>query len=131
MNFLQFLKLDESEIEYHTLSKVKIIEKKVRPETKLKVVENIKIENPIINPYNFLSNKKKINNDDNEYNEKFKKDDFVRIKYLKDSNLNIYKGYNGEIKQYIKDSSEAMIILEALPYPRVISFPIKHFYKLT
>ena len=190
MNFLQFLKLDEEEIKYHTLSKIPDIEKKVKKsktiikskdnQNKLNEVTN-ELSNEVTNELsneltNELSNelsselsnellnevsnevtneleidafsdlfkRNKFNNNKifrtyenknreykvNIHEDNFKKDDRIRIVYVKDSKLNTYKGYNGEIKHYIKDASEAIIILEALPYPRTMSFPIIHFSKL-
>lgn len=57
----------------------------------------------------------------------FKRGDFVRIIRLEGSPLNVYKGYNGEIKEYIYRSDSAYIVLEAMAYPRRIKFPLGHF----
>lgn len=63
-----------------------------------------------------------------EYQEvEFKRGDFVKIIRLEDSPLNVYKGYNGEIKEYIYRSNSAYIVLEAMGYPRRIKFPLGHF----
>jgi transcription antitermination factor NusG len=57
----------------------------------------------------------------------FKRGDFVKIIRLEGSPLNVYKGYNGEIKEYIYRSDSAYIVLEAMTYPRRIKFPLGHF----
>lgn len=61
----------------------------------------------------------------------FKKGDFVIIKGVPNSSLNVYKGYFGEIKEYIQRTESAYIILEAMNYPRKIKFPIGHFVHRT
>lgn len=61
----------------------------------------------------------------------FKRGDFVKIIRLEGSNLNVYKGYFGEIKEYIQRSDSAYIILEAMSYPRPIKFPLGHFVHRT
>jgi len=57
----------------------------------------------------------------------FKRGDLVKIIRLEGSPLNVYKGYNGEIKEYIYRSDSAYIVLEAMTYPRRIKFPLGHF----
>lgn len=59
----------------------------------------------------------------------FKKGDFVKIIYKKGSGLNVYKGYNGEIKTYFKGSGQATIMMEAINSPSPYIFPIGHFIK--
>lgn len=58
-----------------------------------------------------------------------KKGDFVRIIQLKNSHLNHYKGYNGEIREYRRDADTAYVVLEALNSGQSICFPITHFIK--
>ena len=57
----------------------------------------------------------------------FKKGDFVKIVYMKDSILNNYKGYNGEIRNYVRNSDVAYVTLEAINGSQSIKFPVKHF----
>lgn len=64
-----------------------------------------------------------------EEREVFKRGDFVKIIRLEDSPLNVYKGYFGEIKEYIQRSDSAYIVLEAMAYPRRIKFPLGHFVR--
>jgi hypothetical protein len=59
----------------------------------------------------------------------FTRGDFVIIKYVENSPLNIFKGYFGEIKSYIKHNEFAMIILEATNQLNEIKFPNNHFVK--
>jgi hypothetical protein len=50
---------------------------------------------------------------------------YVKIIGVKNSILNIYKGYNGEVRDYKKDQDFAIIFLH-FNYSR-IKFPIDHF----
>lgn len=59
--------------------------------------------------------------------QEFKRGDFVQIIRLEGSPLNVYKGYYGEIKEYIYRSDSAYIVLEAMAYPKRIKFPLGHF----
>lgn len=61
----------------------------------------------------------------------FKRGDFVRVVRVPDSPLNIWKGYNGEIKDYVKGTEHAMVVLEALNAHSPIRFPINHLIKRT
>jgi hypothetical protein len=60
----------------------------------------------------------------------YKKGDFIKIIYLENSPLNNYKGYNGEIRQYVKNSDYAFIVLEAINNSASIKFPVEHFIKI-
>ena len=51
----------------------------------------------------------------------------VKIIYKKDSNLNSYKGYFGEIKSCDKTKNIANVFLHASVQYRIIQFPIDHF----
>lgn len=59
-----------------------------------------------------------------------KKGDFIKIIYQKNSILNQYKGYFGEIKEYRKEQDSALIFLHAISVYRLIKFPITHFIKI-
>jgi hypothetical protein len=59
--------------------------------------------------------------------EDFKKGDFIIITRLENSPLNVYKGYFGEIKEIIRGGETAIVVLEAMSYPRPIRFPMGHF----
>lgn len=153
MNFLQFLKLDESEILKHNLSipivSIQKTKTKIIKEKKFKIINNCKEKNEddneedksedteiieVIKKEDKNSLFKTYDNKQKEYRDEiaqYRRGDFIRIKGVKDSILNEYKGYNGEIKTYMKDSEYATVILEALNYPTPIIFPINHFYKLT
>lgn len=56
-----------------------------------------------------------------------KKGNFIKIIYQKNSLLNNYKGYIGEIKEYRKEQDSALIFLHAITTFRLIKFPITHF----
>ena len=55
----------------------------------------------------------------------------ISIIGLKNSNLNIYKGYFGQIKEYRQISNSAYVILEAMNYPIPINFPAGHLVHRT
>jgi len=59
-----------------------------------------------------------------------KRGDFIKIIHVKDSNLNSYKGYIGEIREYRKDQDFAVIFLHTIPSHNAIRFPIQHFIKI-
>lgn len=59
----------------------------------------------------------------------FRKGENVRIIYLKNSDLNYYKGYNGIIRESIASNDYCMVILEALNSSYPIKFPKSHFIK--
>lgn len=63
--------------------------------------------------------------------QKFKRGDFVIIQRLENSNLNVYKGYYGQIKECRLLTDSAYVILEAMNHPRPISFPIGHLIHRT
>jgi hypothetical protein len=55
--------------------------------------------------------------------------DFVKIIYSQNSNLNTYKGYIGEVKEYKKDQSHALIFLHGITSHTILKFPLYHFIK--
>ena len=69
------------------------------------------------------------NNQDNVENihDEFKKGDSIIITRMDNSSLNVYKGYYGEIKDIIRNGETALVILEAMVYPKPIRFPMGHF----
>jgi hypothetical protein len=69
-------------------------------------------------------------NDDITLYKNIKRGDFVKIIYIKDSLLNSYKGYIGEIRDYKKDQEYALVFLHAISSQTVIKFPLQHFYKI-
>lgn len=57
-----------------------------------------------------------------------RKGNFVKIIGIKNSSLNVYKGYIGEIKDYKKDQDFAIIFLHAIQTnAHFVKFPINHF----
>lgn len=78
-----------------------------------------------LTPSNPTSTPNNINNDiiyDN-----FKIGDVVKIVYKKNSILNSYKGYVGEIRDYKRGCDNAYIFLIAKQYKTIVNFPIDHF----
>lgn len=126
MNFFQFLQeckskdvtLNENTYKDESESNKKITRASRNKEHKLNKNENKSILNNIING-NVSNNI--------TYDTEFKIGDFITIvRSEKDSKLNYYKGYIGEIKSYSKFSNNAYVILDALNSNKVISFPIEH-----
>lgn len=58
-----------------------------------------------------------------------KRGEFIKIIYQPNSNLNCYKGYIGEIKEYRKDQTHALVFLHAINSTQFIKFPLTHFVK--
>jgi transcription antitermination factor NusG len=66
-----------------------------------------------------------------EVYKKFKKGDFVRIVGVKDSLLNYYKGYMGEIREYRADKEHALVFLHpVIASTSYIKFPLEHLEHL-
>jgi hypothetical protein len=103
--------------------KVKPVKKEKEP--KIKKEKIVDLKSVFKNPEQLEKPNKVINDDTPEIN--FKRGDFVKIIRLEGSPLNVYKGYYGEIKEYIYRSDSAYIVLEAMAYPRRIKFPLGHF----
>lgn len=61
--------------------------------------------------------------------ENFKKGDMIRVVKYKNSSLNYYKGYVGEIKVYRKGQEYAMVILHAQTNMQQIRMPLHHLEK--
>jgi hypothetical protein len=76
--------------------------------------------------------KSKIITEERPYqHQEFKKGDFVIIQRLENSDLNVYKGYYGQIKECRLFTNSSYVILEAMNHPRPISFPIGHLVHRT
>jgi hypothetical protein len=112
MDFLDFLNKRPKQTE-------KVIEKVIEKNTEKvieKVIEKVK-KTESVKYY-----------DDINFTE-FKKGDFIKIICMKDSHLNTYKGYNGEIRIYSKGNSHAFVMLDAISANKMISFHVDHFIK--
>lgn len=106
MDFFQFLQKSSD-------SPVKNTNKNPNEKNIVKTQENQQLENQEITVYKNI-----------------KRGDFVKIIYLKNSNLNIYKGYVGDIREYRKDQDSAIIFIHAISSSNNIRFPIEHFIKI-
>lgn len=58
------------------------------------------------------------------------KGNMVQVKYMKDSTLNTYKGYIGEVKEYKRGNNYAMIFLHPLYSYKLVKMPLEHLKKL-
>jgi hypothetical protein len=90
-------------------------------------IKDSNINNSNINDSNI--NDSNINNeiDHNNSYKNIRKGNFVKIIGIKDSFLNHYKGYIGEIKDYKKDQDFALVFLHCINNVSIIKFPIYHF----
>ena len=124
MNFLEILKNSSNTTDILKNSKYKEKKQKVKQENKsLKLQsDNLQSDNPNLNE---IKNLNTINTYKN-----IKTGDFIKIIYQKNSLLNCYKGYVGEIKEYRKEQDSALIFLHAITTFKLIKFPITHFVKL-
>ncbi len=52
---------------------------------------------------------------------------YVKMIYKENSELNSFKGYIGEIKDYKKGNDHALLILHAQIYPKLTKVPLDHF----
>jgi ribosomal protein L21E len=58
--------------------------------------------------------------------ENFRKGDTIKIVRVLGGTHNQYKGYIGEIKDYKRGSSTALVILHAMNTPQLMRVPIEH-----
>ena len=59
--------------------------------------------------------------------ENLKRGDRVKIIRMENSNLNCYKGYLGEIKDYKKNQDFALVYLLGTLNLAIVKFPLEHF----
>lgn len=122
MDFTQFLQNSYSKNNEIESEKVKK-NKKIKQNNKEVSSENIKI----------CKDTNETSTDNNQYNlstyKNIRKGDFVKVIKLGNSELNHYKGYIGEIRDYKKDQSHALIFLHARNTNKYILFPLKHLEK--
>ena len=117
MDFFQFLQKSSNSPVENTTNK--------NPNKRLdnKQLDNKQLDNKQLD-------NKQLDNQETVVYKNIKRGDFVKIIYLKNSNLNIYKGYVGDVKEYIKDQDSAIIFLHAISSSNNIRFPIEHFIKI-
>lgn len=122
MDFFQFLqKSSNSPVENTTNknpNKKNVIKTQENQQLKNQQLKNQQLEN------------QQLDNQETTVYKNIKRGDFVKIIYLKNSNLNIYKGYVGDIREYRKDQDSAIIFLHAISSSNKIRFPIEHFIKI-
>lgn len=116
MDFLEILKNSSNSTE-------KTIKQKDKNKQKQKINTNDNLN--IISKLDTNSNVNSISTYKN-----IKRGDFIKIIYQKNSILNSYKGYIGEIKEYRNEQNTAVIFLHAISTFRLIRFPITHFVKI-
>lgn len=101
------------------------------PDIPIKPSKNTRtITNKNSNPIPTVKNVKTIEQNYHRDYHNLYKGDCVQIIHLENSQLNMFKGYIGEIKEYKRGNDNAMIFLYALPYYKLIRMPISHFKKI-
>lgn len=118
MDFLEILKNSSD-----------LTEKANKQKDKIKQKQKISSNNNLDNNSD-LNNSNNSQLNSNSTYKNIKTGDFIRIIYQKNSILNHYKGYIGEIKEYRKEQDSAVIFLHAISTFRLIRFPITHFIKI-
>ena len=84
------------------------------------------------NPNTQIENTTQVETNNNNLNtfKNLKRGDYVKIIRVKDSHLNIYKAYIGEIREYRKDQDHALVFIHAMASShRFIKFPLTHLEK--
>lgn len=56
----------------------------------------------------------------------YRKGDMVRVVFVPNSRLNVYKGYIGEVRDYKRGQDFALVFLHALNDFQLIKFPLEH-----
>ena len=90
-----------------------------------------KVDANIDNVSNNVSNNDDVSNDVSNENcidtyKNIRKGSMVKIIYVKNSLLNSYKGYNGEIKNFKSGQDFALVFLHGIQHKCIIKFPLKH-----
>lgn len=70
-------------------------------------------------------------NQEVEIYKNIRRGDMVKIIGVKNSVLNSYKGYIGEIRDYKRDQDYALIFLHCINSHTIIKFPLTHFVKIS
>lgn len=115
----------EKDVDTDTNKKKETDKKPIKKEPKPKKEKVVDLKSVFKNPEQI--EEKSVKNLPEYSQPEFKRGDFVKIIRLEGSPLNVYKGYYGEIKEYIYRSDSAYIVLEAMAYPKRIKFPLGHF----
>jgi hypothetical protein len=128
MDFFQFLQKSSDSHVTNKKSNKKNIVKTDNKQLDNKQLDNKQLDNKHLDNQQ-LDNQQLVNQETTIY-KNIKRGDFVKIIYLKNSSLNIYKGYVGDIREYRKDQDSAIIFLHAISSNNAIRFPIEHFVKI-
>ena len=70
-------------------------------------------------------------NEDEKSNFLFKRGDFIQIIGTKNKYNNCYKGYYGEIREYLKYSDYAYVILDAISVSPLVKVHVNQLKKVT
>lgn len=128
MDFLEILKNSSNLTEKSNKQKDKIKQKQKTSNNLSNISSNVNFSNNLNNDSNLNNGNNSQLNSISTY-KNIKTGDFIKIIYQKNSTLNHYKGYIGEIKEYRKEQDSAVIFLHAISTFRLIRFPITHFIK--
>jgi uncharacterized protein YaiL (DUF2058 family) len=114
MDFSQFLQNS-----YSKKNKSESSEKNVKP-------KNSKLKENISSNSESLLNTNNLKDSNLNIYKNLRKGNMVKIIRLQNSELNYYKGYIGEVRDYKKDQTHALIFLHAKNNNITISFPLTH-----
>lgn len=92
--------------------------------------QNTKQNNNHYKQHNDTKNELIKSNHLNDIYQHIKSGDNIRMINIPNSILNCYKGYIGEIKEYKKGQSYALIFLYPINTYNLIKVPIEHFIKI-
>ena len=124
MDFFQFLQNSNNNTELTKNTNTNVNNKNINNKNE-NANENNENVNVNVNNENVNNENDNINSLDTYKN--LRKGNFVTIVYKKDSSLNCYKGYFGEVKDYRKNQEHALIFLHASNNCAYIKFPLTHF----
>lgn len=130
MDFLEILKNSSNLTEKANKQKDKIKEKQKTNINNSNLSNISNLSNSNLSDNSNLNNSSNLQLNSISTYKNIKTGDFIRIIYQKNSILNHYKGYIGEIKEYRKEQDSAVIFLHAISTFRLIRFPITHFIKI-
>lgn len=122
MDFSQFLKNSYSKKNTQKSNDVDVDKKPNQKNSKSKTKTDYTAKTSLCKLQSSVSN----SNSNLDIYKNLRKGNIVKVIRLENSELNYYKGYIGEVRDYKKDQNHALIFLHARNNNVVISFPLTH-----